>query len=232
MKKFSVILKTFLFISVALIAAASMAGQAHADTPFLQFDLDTEFSGGTEPSGTAPWLTATFDNNDTNDFDTTTVLLTMDSSSLTGTEGILDWYFNFDPNENSSNLTITYVSGAQASSINQGDDSWMANGDGKYDFQFLFNDEEFNPNMTSVYEVSYTSAITFNSFNFLSAPDGSPGVYGTAAQINDINGNNQGSGFIGASAGAIVPEPVSSSLFLVGAATLGFRRFWKRRKTA
>jgi outer membrane protein assembly factor BamB len=30
----------------------------------------------------------------------------------------------------------------------------------------------------------------------------------------------------------LVPEPISSSLFIVGGATLGFRRFWKKRKTA
>jgi len=30
---------------------------------------------------------------------------------------------------------------------------------------------------------------------------------------------------------AVVPEPISSILFVVGGATLGFRRFWKKRKT-
>ena len=33
-------------------------------------------------------------------------------------------------------------------------------------------------------------------------------------------------------AGNLVPEPVSSSLFIVGGATLGFRRFWKKRRNA
>ena len=31
---------------------------------------------------------------------------------------------------------------------------------------------------------------------------------------------------------AVVPEPVSSTLFIIGGATLGFRRFWKKRRTA
>jgi len=31
---------------------------------------------------------------------------------------------------------------------------------------------------------------------------------------------------------SVVPEPVSSTLFLVGAASLGARRFWKKRKAA
>jgi hypothetical protein len=30
----------------------------------------------------------------------------------------------------------------------------------------------------------------------------------------------------------VVPEPISSTLFIVGGATLGFRRFWKKRQTA
>ena len=30
----------------------------------------------------------------------------------------------------------------------------------------------------------------------------------------------------------VVPEPISSSLFIIGGATLGIRRFWKKRKTA
>jgi hypothetical protein len=30
----------------------------------------------------------------------------------------------------------------------------------------------------------------------------------------------------------VVPEPVRSILFVVGGATLGFRRYWKKRRTA
>jgi hypothetical protein len=30
----------------------------------------------------------------------------------------------------------------------------------------------------------------------------------------------------------VVPEPISSTLFIIGGATLGFRRFWKKRKSA
>jgi hypothetical protein len=30
---------------------------------------------------------------------------------------------------------------------------------------------------------------------------------------------------------AVVPEPISSTLFIVGGATLGLRRFWKKRRT-
>jgi hypothetical protein len=31
---------------------------------------------------------------------------------------------------------------------------------------------------------------------------------------------------------SVIPEPISSILFVTGGATLGFRRFWKKRKTA
>ena len=30
---------------------------------------------------------------------------------------------------------------------------------------------------------------------------------------------------------SVVPEPISSTLFISGSATLGFRRFWKKRRT-
>ena len=31
---------------------------------------------------------------------------------------------------------------------------------------------------------------------------------------------------------SVVPEPISSTLIIVGGATLGFRRFWKKKRTA
>ncbi len=42
-----------LFFTVALFIGLSTAGQANAF--ILTFDLDMEYSGGTAPSGPAPW---------------------------------------------------------------------------------------------------------------------------------------------------------------------------------
>ncbi len=220
------VIQITLFSALVVLFIASMGGQASAQ---LQMDLDVEFSGGTEPSGSGPWLSATFDN-----IDSDTVRLSMDASGLNGSlESIKGWYFNFYTLDATS-LSFDYISGAQATNVftDNTDTQLQANGDGYFDFQFLFADDTFGndagASIASVYDITYTSPITFNSFNYESTPDGGPGIYYTAAQVQDINGDNVDSGWVGASTTTIVPEPVSSTLFIVGGATLGFRRLRKK----
>ena len=221
-------IKITLLSALVVLFIASMGGQANAQ---LQMDLDYEFSGATEPQGPGPsWLTATFDN-----VDSDTVLLTMDASGLIDDESVKNWLFNFQYSD-ATNLSFAYQSGAVASITTDDDPNnvLQADGDGYFDIEFMFVDDTFSrdsgASLTSVYEITYSPGITFNSFNYESTPDGGPGVYYSAAQVQDINGENQDSGWIGdGNGGTIVPEPVSSTLFLVGAATLGFRRFRKQK---
>jgi hypothetical protein len=224
MKRLTKILPVFLFITISLIIAVSTYGQADAAT--LTYELNTTLTG-TTPSGS---ISATFDDSYGGD---STVRLFMDASDLSGTEGVLQWYFNFDSAETAGSLTLTYVSGAEATTdINQ--DSLKADGDGHFDFAFRFQDEPdgLGPDSndaTSVYDITYTSAISANSFDFFSAPNGAgTGLYISAAQVNDINGDDVDSGWVGST--SVVPEPISSTLFIVGGATLGFRRFSKKFK--
>lgn len=193
MKHHIFIVKILLVITTFILVLAS---QANAGT--LEFELDVEFSGGAMPSGT---LTAVIDDS----FGAAnTVRLTMDATGLSGTEGVRQWYFNFDPAETASSYSLTFhhVSGAQAKKIVIRQNNCKADGDGFYDFKFIFNDEPNglgpdSDDITSVYDITYTSVITVSSFNFLSVPGGGNGQYLSAAQVIDIGGDDINTGWVG-----------------------------------
>jgi hypothetical protein len=109
----------------------------------------------------------------------------------------------------------------------------MADGDGNFDIQFIFPDSgitRFEAGETSVYYISYNGAgiTSASSFNFLSSEGGGQGTHHSAAQVQGITANDY-SGWIGNT--TVIPERISSTLFILGGATLGFRRFWKKRRT-
>ena len=65
--------------------------------------------------------------------------------------------------------------------------------------------------------------LTVGSFDFLSEPDGDPGIFTTAAHVGSINNDDEQSGWIS------VPEP--SGLFLVCVGAFGFlvcARRWRK----
>ncbi len=227
----------------AIILVVGIAGQAKAD--ILEFNFDISF-GQTPPDGdpfVTPWLTATFDDSYG---DTNTVRLTMSAPGLTGSESVNDWYFNFDPNLTltpgtptaQGNLTFSEVlssgvdMGKSQTGPYVGRDAFKADGDGWYDFMIDFPpppgggqvDPRFEMGDTVIYDITYTSAIDVNSFNFFSTEGGNQGTYLSAAHIQKTGPNGNDSDWV-----AVVPEPVSSTLFIVGAATLGFRRYRKRK---
>ncbi len=226
MKKLIKKLKVFLFVFVAFIAATLTVGQANADT--LIYDLNFMLTG-TSPEGSTPWISATFDDSfgGAND-----VRLTMSAGNLMLDESIAYWLFNFDPALDPTLLSFSVVGtpGAVPNNINTGADAYKADGDGFYDIEFDFPPSpgnfasRFTTGETVVYDISYSSAIDVSSFNFISAPNGGEGEAFSAAHIQSI-GVGEDSGWI-----AVVPEPISSTLFIVGGATLGFRRFWKKRR--
>jgi len=231
--------KALLLLSFIMIFALATVGQAGADTLILKPDV--EFSANTSPVNTPPWMTAIFDDsiNGPN-----TVRLTMAADNLTATEFISKWFFNFDGDATA--LGFSYVSGTgpQYDTVYLGEsNNTKADGDGYYDIGFYFptqSGSRFGPGETVIYDITYTSPITASSFNLFSSPGGGNGVYLTAAHVQGIapdsqsglcgDGSDPGtgtcSGWVGTT--TVVPEPVSSTLFIVGGATLGFRRFRKK----
>ena len=198
----------------------------------LTLGLDTEFSGATPPaSGTTPWVTATFDDSFGGP---NTVRLTMTADNLTGGgggENLELFHFNFDPSLDPTALTFSAVDNSASNPENglgdngifTGVNAFMANGDGNYDIVFNFppppggGGNRFTGGESVIYDITYTSAIDVNSFNFLSDDGGGQGTFLAAAHIQRINGNE--SGWIG-----VVPEPSTAALVGLGLMALARRR--------
>jgi hypothetical protein len=216
-----------LSLATLLVLLVGLSASANAGT--LTLGLDVEFSGATPPaSATTPWVTATFDDSFG---DANTVRLTMTTGNLTGNENLEFFYFNFDPALNPNDLSFTAIdvlasdpeNGQGDNGIFTGVNGYMANGDGNYDIAFNFppppgnNNSLFTAGESVIYDLTYSSAITASSFNFLSEEDGGQGTFLAAAHIQRINGND--SGWIG-----VVPEPGTASLLGLGLVVLAAKR--------
>ena len=222
-------------LSVILAVIFATAASGRAGAAVIELPLDFEYSGGAMPESPSPWATAVFIDTGYN-----SVALKMSAENLYGTEFISRWYFNFDPalDPGLLNFSISGMPGSMPNSINTGADAFKAGGNGYYDIEFDFPppkggfEYKFTSGETVAYDVTYTGAGSINaySFDFRSSSSAGKETYYSAAHVQSIGSDGEDSGWIGSR--TIVPEPVSSILFVFGGASLAYRRYRKKRRTA
>jgi hypothetical protein len=186
-------------LAAGTLLAAALLFARSAPASMMVIDVGTIFSSSgnnSSPAGTPPWLRATFDDHGS----TGSVTLKLEAVNLTSNgsgpdEFATEWDFNVDPAIDPASLSFsapTKVGTFTDPTINHAsDNSYKADGDGKYDVQFLFetaNAGRFGPNESVTYTITYPG-LTAASFDFLSAPAGGSGPFYTAAHIQGMGPN-------------------------------------------
>ena len=227
-----ILLSPCLLACFVIVSTLVVTAPAHGVV--LTFDLDKEFSQGTEPVGVAPWIRAEFEDTGPGE-----VTLTMSDLNLTGNqEHVKNWDFAFyDAEEFLPFLVFSdaggvipnggtggdLVSGAFAvPTLDIGDDLFQADGDGFFDIMFTFDATDGpNTKFGSGDAVSYVITqsggafvLDAHFFDFPAITGGGQGIFVSAAQIGGITSQDE-SGWIG-----LVPEPSSAVLLILGVIAL------------
>lgn len=207
---------------LATLAVLALSGAAAHAAPVV-ITLDREFSGGANPTGPAPWGTATFTDTGAN-----TVQLTLTrSSTLTSGEFIRTWLFNLAPSLNPASLSITQNSGpTAASAVRTGsptDNAFRGDGGSFFDFKFDWptsnTANRFDGDWVSAVFTLSMTGLNASSFIDLGVGAGnSPNGLYTAAHIQGIP--PEGSGWVTGNV-VIVPLPPAAWLGLGGLALAG-----------
>ena len=219
-----------------LAGTVLMFGAATAQADILTFNLDYAFSG-TVPNSSSPFLIATFkDGTDCPTCAAGTVELILTSNLDAAGEFASEWDLN-------SKVALTGITASTTSgSFNAptieafSEDHYKADGDGLYDFGFLFDTSggssttRFDGSDSATFILSAASAINVLTFQQLSTDAGGSGPFYTAAHIQGIGASScsgwvsDGNGLSGAASGtttcASVPDS-GTTVGLLGLAMLG-----------
>jgi len=217
---------------VYLMMGAFLVFTSPSYATIISYDLGLEYSGGTPPAGTPPWLTATFDDGGTPG----TVSLKMDATDLEGTEKVGAWLFNANGSdllinslEFSYNASLSELFGDSnpTNSIEVNPNSLNAGPAFGFDIEFDFftNGNNFGAGDVLVYDIFSPAPIDANTF--LAFNSSGKGPFETAAHVQSI-GLNGGSGWIAPGSGSNpVPEP--TTMLLVGIGLIGLIGFGCKR---
>lgn len=219
-------------VAVGVCALLGAAPLACADVVFA---LNLEFSGGTAPSGTAPWMTGTFAQNGAN-----SVRLTV-SNSFLAQEVVTGLYFNITTPNLPTAVGVSYNSGLSSAGTTPdsilrkaanplADATFKADGDGYFDFRIDWDNNIFNGNETVVFDLTAPGLLE-SFFNTDSEPGGGHGSYHMAAHVQQTGGGGS-SGWIGdGGEPPVVPVPSAVWLGGIGLAGVAGGRFLRTRKS-
>ncbi len=203
-----------------LLALSSVASGA-----IVSFDLSVEFSGATPPDGAAPWLNATFDDEDSPG----SVMMTLTATNLTGAEFVSEWEFNLDPGLAPADLqfsspikTGSFDDPAISTSI----DAFKADGAGYFDIKMDFStggglNARFGAGEAVEYAITGADSLRAGSFSFLCTP-ADHGPFFIAAHVQNIGETGEDSGWI--TGIPDVPEPATLLLLAFGGLAILKRR--------
>jgi len=218
--------------AAAVFCLLPLLSPGHADASIVTYGMNLEFSGGTAPSASAPWVTVTI-----NDFNLTGMVeLTIAANGLTGNENVSGLYLNLDPALDANDLVFSAPTKSRAfdtPAISTGLNAFKADGDGRYDILLSFATggppDTFIDGDSIEYTISGISVLDALSFFHFSQPAGGHGPFTSAAHIQNTGGGED-SGWVtdGTNGSVDIPEPTSAVLLLIGA--VGILGFWYRRR--
>ncbi len=205
-----------------LLATALMAWGAAAQADSFTVNLSTEFSDGTAPEGSTPWLVMTVDDSSGN------VVITIEATNLTDEEFVSGFYLNYDPTKDPTSLggSISAVGGdiTVTNGGALGADAFSAGSGGNFDFYLAIQTTAGTGRWTDgeslVLTVLFPAGAVASDFDFMSVPPGGNCCWTAVAHIQSIGEGNEDSGWIGGRT-MRVPEPGTLALFGLGLTMMG-----------
>jgi hypothetical protein len=215
---------------IALAALACTPALSRADSLYF---LPANTFSGTAPGGT---LSVDFEPGPS----TNQLIMTIVSNLATGEN--LDphaaVYLNINPARSSylGNLTFTLQSNigfSQASTVNQGEDNFKADGDGFYDLTMTYSPgtKAFLKGQSQTYLISAPSGDSLSTTDFtqyMSTSGGGEGTWLAAVHVQNTPDGGSGSAWVG----AVTPEPSSFVIAFSSLACIGLAGMLRRLQRA